>query len=48
MKEIVESFFKNESIVNHQIDSMNAFVATPDNPDSLMQKWQGQAEDLLN
>ena len=38
MKEIVESFFKNESIVNHQIDSMNAFVATPDNPDSLMQK----------
>ena len=38
MKEIVESFFKNESIVSHQIDSMNAFVATPDNPDSLMQK----------
>ncbi len=38
MKEIIESFFKNESIVNHQIESMNVFVASPDNTDSLMQR----------
>lgn len=38
MKEIIESFFRNESIVNHQIDSMNVFVASSDNPESLMQK----------
>jgi DNA-directed RNA polymerase subunit B len=37
MKELVEVFFKTESVVNHQIESMNHFVATRDNTDNLMQ-----------
>ncbi len=37
MKELVEVFFKTESVVNHQIDSMNHFVATKDSTDNLMQ-----------
>ncbi|MCL4345377.1 MAG: DNA-directed RNA polymerase subunit B [Candidatus Thermoplasmatota archaeon] len=38
MKEIIESYFKNESIVGDQIESMNTFVASIDNPDSVMQR----------
>ena len=37
MKELVEVFFKTESVVNHQIESMNHFVATKDSTDNLMQ-----------
>ncbi len=38
MKELVDYFFKNESVVSHQIDSYNNFVATLGNPDSVMQQ----------
>ena len=38
MKELVEYFFKNASVVSHQIDSYNNFVATIGNPDSVMQQ----------
>ncbi|AKA47763.1 DNA-directed RNA polymerase subunit B [uncultured archaeon] len=38
MKELVDLFFKNESVVNHQIESMNYFVATKYNADNGMQK----------
>ena len=38
MKELVEYFFKNESVVSHQIESYNNFVATLGNPDSVMQQ----------
>ena len=38
MKEIVNAFFKTESIVNHQIESFNYFVATKNNPNSVMQQ----------
>lgn len=38
MKELVDYFFKNESVVSHQIDSYNNFVATLGSPDSVMQQ----------
>ncbi|WP_297217026.1 DNA-directed RNA polymerase subunit B [Thermoplasma sp.] len=38
MKEIVDAYFKKYGIVNHQLDSMNSFYATPDNPNSVMQQ----------
>lgn len=38
MKEIVNSFFKTESVVNHQLESMNFFVATKENPENIMQQ----------
>ena len=38
MKEIIKSYFSNESIVGDQIESVNNFVATRDNPESIMQR----------
>ena len=38
MRELVDIFFKKESVVNHQIESMNYFVASKDNPDNIMQQ----------
>ncbi|MCL4480931.1 MAG: DNA-directed RNA polymerase subunit B, partial [Candidatus Thermoplasmatota archaeon] len=38
MKELVEYFFKNESVVSHLIESYNNFIATVGNPDSIMQQ----------
>jgi DNA-directed RNA polymerase subunit B len=38
MKELVEAFFKERSVVNHQIASYNDFLATRDNPNSRMQR----------
>ncbi|WP_393971661.1 DNA-directed RNA polymerase subunit B [Oxyplasma meridianum] len=38
MKELIEVFFRNESVVNHQIDSYNHFIATKGNPDNGMQQ----------
>jgi DNA-directed RNA polymerase subunit B len=38
MQELVEFFFRNRSIVNHHTDSFNAFLPTPDNPNSRMQR----------
>ncbi|MEM0155564.1 MAG: DNA-directed RNA polymerase subunit B [Thermoplasmataceae archaeon] len=38
MRELVDVFFKKESVVNHQIESMNYFVASKDNPDNIMQQ----------
>lgn len=38
MKEIIDAFFKAKGVVNHQIESMNYFVATKDNPNSIMQQ----------
>lgn len=38
MRELVEAFFRDRSIVNHQIASFNDFLPTPDNPNSRMQR----------
>jgi DNA-directed RNA polymerase subunit B len=38
MREIVEAFFKERSIVNHQLASYNDFLPTEDNPDNRMQR----------
>ncbi len=38
MNPILDSFFKAESVVNYQIDSMNYFYATKNNPDNIMQQ----------
>ncbi len=38
MKELIDFFFRNESVVSHQIDSYNNFVATLGNPESVMQQ----------
>jgi DNA-directed RNA polymerase subunit B len=38
MREIIKSYFSNESIVGDQIESINNFVANRDNPESIMQK----------
>ncbi|MEW6069637.1 MAG: DNA-directed RNA polymerase subunit B'', partial [Candidatus Thermoplasmatota archaeon] len=38
MRELVEVFFRERSIVNHQLASYNDFLPTEDNPDSRMQK----------
>ncbi len=38
MRELVESFFRERSIVNHHIASFNDFLPTLDNPNSRMQR----------
>ena len=38
MKELVEGFLREKSIVNHHIASFNDFLPTHDNPDSRMQR----------
>ncbi len=38
MKEIIDAFFRSKGVVNHQIESMNYFVSTKDNPNSIMQQ----------
>ena len=38
MKEVVDAFFREESVVNHQIESYNYFVATRDSPNNIMQQ----------
>ncbi|MDH4123726.1 MAG: DNA-directed RNA polymerase subunit B, partial [Thermoplasmata archaeon] len=38
MRRLVETYFKERSIVNHQIASFDDFLATIDNPNSRMQK----------
>jgi DNA-directed RNA polymerase subunit B len=38
MREIVDGFFRERSIVNHHIASFNDFLPTPDNPSSRMQR----------
>jgi DNA-directed RNA polymerase subunit B len=38
MNPILDAFFKSESVVNYQIDSMNYFYASRNNPDSIMQQ----------
>ncbi|MCL4335343.1 MAG: DNA-directed RNA polymerase subunit B [Candidatus Thermoplasmatota archaeon] len=37
MKEIVDAFFRSESVVSHQLESMNNFLASKENPNSVMQ-----------
>ncbi len=38
MRELVDAFFKEISVVSHHINSFNDFIATPDNRNSRMQK----------
>ena len=38
MRDLVELYFKDRSIVNHHISSFNDFLSTLDNPNSRMQK----------
>jgi DNA-directed RNA polymerase subunit B len=38
MNPILDAFFKSESVVNYQIDSMNYFYASKNNPDNIMQQ----------
>ena len=38
MRDLVEAFFKDRSIVNHHIASYNDFLPTIDNPNSRMQQ----------
>src|SRR5438445_13561702 len=38
MRELVEAFFRERSIVNHHIASFNDFLPTIDNPNSRMQR----------
>ncbi len=38
MREVVQAFFKQRSIVNHHIASYNDFLPTADNPNSWMQR----------
>jgi DNA-directed RNA polymerase subunit B len=38
MREIVELFFKERSVVNHHLASYNDFLPTHDNPNSRMQR----------
>lgn len=38
MRDLVEAFFRDRSLVNHQVSSYNDFIPTKDNPDSRMQK----------
>ncbi len=38
MRELVRAFFRERSIVNHQIASFNDFIPTPDNVNSRMQR----------
>ncbi len=38
MNPILDAFFKSESVVNYQIDSMNYFYASKGNPNNIMQQ----------
>ena len=38
LRDLVELYFKERSIVNHHISSFNDFLSTMDNPNSRMQK----------
>jgi hypothetical protein len=38
MNPILDAFFKSESVVNYQIDSINYFYASKNNPDNIMQQ----------
>ena len=38
MRDLVKSYFDESSIVNHHIASFDDFLASPDNPNSRMQK----------
>ena len=38
MREIVDAFFRERSIVNHHLASFNDFLPTKDNPNSRMQR----------
>jgi DNA-directed RNA polymerase subunit B len=38
MNPILDAFFKSESVVNYQIDSMNYFYTSKNNPDNIMQQ----------
>ena len=38
MRELVETYFRERSIVNHHIASYNDFLPTIDHPNSRMQK----------
>ena len=38
MREIVDAFFRERSIVNHHLASFNDFLPTNDNPNSRMQR----------
>ncbi|MCD6383752.1 MAG: DNA-directed RNA polymerase subunit B, partial [Thermoplasmata archaeon] len=38
MRELVEAFFRERSIINHQLASFNDFIPTHDNPRSRMQR----------
>ncbi|MEM4110946.1 MAG: DNA-directed RNA polymerase subunit B, partial [Thermoplasmata archaeon] len=38
MNELIDSFFRNRSIVGHHIASFNAFIPTIDNPNSILQQ----------
>ncbi|MCU0860898.1 MAG: DNA-directed RNA polymerase subunit B, partial [Methanomassiliicoccales archaeon] len=50
MRDLVELYFKERSIVNHHISSFNDFLSTMDNPNSRMQNivdnLRVSAEDL--
>ena len=43
MREIIDGFFRERSIVNHHLASFNDFLPTPDNPDSRMQRIVDEA-----
>ena len=38
MRELVDLYFKDNTIVTHHIESFNDFVCAPDNPNSRMQR----------
>ncbi len=43
MREIIDGFFRERSILNHHLASFNDFLPTPDNPDSRMQRIVDEA-----
>src|SRR5271156_6028599 len=43
MREIVDAFFRERSIVNHHLASFNDFLPTKDNPNSRMQRIVDEA-----
>ncbi len=38
LRDLVRLYFKDKDIVNHHVESFNDFLATPENPNSRMQK----------
>ena len=38
MRDLVNLYFRDKDIVNHHIASFDDFLATPDNPNSRMQR----------